>query len=193
MVCGYRGTGKDTLCRMMNREEPFEWAVYSDVQKTFDIIPVKRVGFADNLKSEVNTILGNEWDDSQKDRPIGGDQASKTYRDVLIDHAAKRRDEDPEYWVKSACNWETLDENIMITDWRYPNELKYLLGLNFLIRTIRVFRTEVPIPEEDVEHHLNAFMTEYLLVPSTDHKEEFRQAVVFFPQYKGHKLVNFVD
>lgn len=185
MVCGYRRTGKDTLLEMFNNQRPFQWLVYGN-KKKFEINTVERISFADNLRKEVDYIyqIQPHGDYSQfKETVVYGD---KTYRDLLIRHAEYRREQDVNYWVKNATDWKKIQtKNIMITDWRYLNELNWVNKYN--PETIRLFRSDVPIPEHDVssEHQLDSLVTDFLLVPN---KEDFSKACKIFPQYSSFQL-----
>lgn len=189
LIAGYKRTGKDTLVKMFNQEQPFNWLVYSNGGDKFDPQPANRIGFADKLREEVDNILGINTENLDYDEfkeTIVKD--GKTYRDFLIEHAAVRRNENIDYWVSIAFDWKSLtNDNICITDWRYPNELEYLKQFdNLTVRTIRLYRSEVPIPPPEVisEHQLDDLLTDYLLVTSED---EFEKACSVFPQYKSYR------
>jgi len=184
LVCGYRRTGKDTLVKMFNGELPFNWIIYRDPdsEKCLDVKPVRRIGFADKLRQEVNQLLNltDNFDYETFKETIVSD--GKTYRDFLIDHGGFRRSQDVNYWVKQVLPMVT-DES-MITDWRFVNELLYLQTNLVTITTIRLFRSEVPIPPMNIdsEHNLDNTVTDFLLV--TD-EQEFVKACEIFPQYKN--------
>lgn len=197
LVCGYKRTGKDTLVKMFNQEEDFNWVVYHnpETKSHFKIEPVKRVGFADKLREEVNLILdiSEEIDyDTFKETVV---RDNKTYRDFLIEHAAYRRGQNIDYWVERAAKWnklnnninENTEEHIMITDWRYPNESEYLRKSGLDVITIRVFRSEVPVPPDNIisEHQLDNMDTDFLLVPRANTEDEFGKACELFPQYQN--------
>ncbi len=182
---------------MFTGEENFRWVVYKNQrnEKHFVIESVDRVGFADKLREEVNAILNisDSIDyDTFKNTII---QEGKTYRDFLIDHAAHRRGQNLDYWVARALDWDSLneDDRIMITDWRYPNELSYLRSYPRLeIITIRLFRSQVPIPLNNVisEHQLDPIVTDFLLVPIENHETEFALVCNLFPQYQNYVRTN---
>ncbi len=197
LLCGYKRTGKDTLDKMFTGKENFRWIVYNnpESEKCFVIENVDRIGIADKLREEVNTILNiaDSIDyNTFKNTVI---QEGKTYRDILIDHAAYRRGQNLDYWVARASDWDSLnkDDRIMITDWRYPNELSYLQSYsNLEVVTIRLFRSVVSIPPNDVisEHHLDNIITDFLLVPIENHEAEFHLACNLFPQYQNYVRTN---
>lgn len=187
LVCGYKRTGKDTLVKMFNNEELFNWVVYSKGEP-LNIIRVDRVGFADKLREEVNQVLNIREDidyDTFKEVVV---QDGKTYRDILIEYAAYRRNQDPDYWVKQVLHKFEPNKNYMVTDWRYPNEVTCLRQMGF-VTTIRVYRSEVPTPPPEVisEHALDNESTDFLLISLNDNFEDVCKK---FPQYKGYRRVH---
>ena len=195
LVCGYKRTGKDTLVKMYNSEKEFNWDVYknSNNNKKFTIKPVIRIGLADNIRKEVNKMLdiSKVIDyDTFKETVV---KDGKTYRDILIEHGAYRRGQDIDYWIESALDPEnTKGKNVMVTDWRFSNELDYVRNTNVDVTTIRLFRSEVPIPQGDIisEHQLDGTLTDFLLIPKTDTNFEFDEACRLFPQYKKYTKYN---
>jgi len=194
LIAGYRRTGKDTLVKMFNGETPFNWIVYKHPgnDKRFVMKKVKRIGFADKLRVELDTILGTDESidyDTYKEIII---KDGKTYRDCLRDHAKIKRDQDINYWVRRATEWDKVysDDRIAVTDWRYINELEYISNFkNLEITTIRLYRSEISIPSNDItsEHQLDNILTDFLLVTSS---EEFKKACELFPQYKEFIQIN---
>lgn len=182
LVCGYRRTGKDTLVKMFDSVIPFNWIVYGTGDKNFQMVPVEQISLAQNLRDEVNEKYDIKYDsndyDEFKETLV---HENKTYRDLLIEHAAYRRSQNIDYWV-SKVSIES-DQNFMISDWRYVNEMLYLSPHNPI--TIRLFRSEVPIPSYDIisEHQLDNIVTDFLLVTS---ESEFDKACELFPQYKSY-------
>lgn len=213
LITGYKRTGKDTLVKMLNGDEPFNWIIYKSSsnfnEKHFVIEPSERIGFADKLRSEVDTILN--MDTTSIDYNVLKEliiKDGKTYRDFLIEHGALRRNEDINYWVSRAINWDNFSqqnkisersekynileksETISITDWRYPNELDYISQYkNLNITTIRLYRSNIPVPPDDIisEHQLDNVSTDFLLVPN---EEDFKKACKLFPQYNNYIKTN---
>lgn len=201
LVCGFRRTGKDYLVQILRGHKPFNWTVYRDsnnpswrINKRKEVV---RISFADKLREEVNQILKIktvEDYDSVKDQPIFD---GRTYRDYLIEHALYRRNQDIDYWVKKAANWDRLnpDKNYIITDWRYPNEIEYLQTRSIDLVTIRLYRSSIPIPPSDIpsEHSLDYQKTDYLFVleelgseDSETDDDGFGKACSVFPQYRDY-------
>ena len=189
VVCGYKRTGKDTLVKMFNEDINFNWIIYSSDNHKLKINNVIRIGLADELRLEVGKIynISESIDyDTFKETMI---RDGKTYRDILIEHGAFRREQNINYWVDKCLNKLKMNNgSIMITDWRYLNELEYMLKNLKNIITIRLYRSNVPYPPDNVisEHQLDDVKTDFLLVPKINTEEEFKKACDLFPQYKNY-------
>lgn len=184
LVCGYRRTGKDTLYSMVNEGVKFNWIVYSNKFSEINMKKCVKISFSDTLRNEVEKLykISKPHDyDNVKDLPICN---GRSYRDILIEHAALRLDQNKYYWVENAHDWNNNNINVMVCDFRYKHEYEYIEKSGNDIMTIRLFRSEVEIPGKDVtsEHGLDDFLTDYLFVTS---EEEFEKAVEIFPQYKN--------
>lgn len=197
-------TSEDNL---NNKENPF-----------LQLNGIKRVSFADALKKEVKeklikeNLIDNQFDvESHKDIPLvmpGTDLikkrnsgsprsnntiSNKTFRDYCIQRAEEARDKNPNHWCAKVLSDVYESENVLITDWRYPNELEYYTEsqniINKKIITCRVYRSQVPIPDKEIasEHSLDEFKTDYLLVTS---EEEFTQAIKVFPLYTNYRCMD---
>ncbi len=139
MVCGFKGTGKDTFYGNYSKNY---YSVYSINSRCLLLEPsYVRVGFADNVKKEVNDIY--DLSNPNKDDIIF---ENTTYRDLLITHAKNKKKEDINYWVKKSYDWKKRN-NVMITDFRFLHEYEYLVKLGHEPVTIRLFRSEVTIQQ----------------------------------------------
>ena len=74
--------------------------------------------------------------------------SNKTYRTLLIESAKELKKENQDYFVNKLIQkirTKPITTNIVISDFRYPNEYKKILeclGSDFEIVTVRVFRDE---------------------------------------------------
>lgn len=130
LLCGYSKTGKDTFYHNLY-EQKYNWLVYG---KTKLILPTQavRLAFADNIKIEAAQIYNipyivNDKDNKQFTHYITGKIVSA--RDIYIECAAIRKQENIYYWVKQIVDiiiqyYSTSD--IIITDWRFQEEIYYL-------------------------------------------------------------------
>lgn len=178
LVCGFRGTGKDTFFDKLKGKNDFKFYIYKKFNlerftKTEQVL--SRIGIADNLKKIVNKKYNIEFD-CNKDKLITKD---KTVRDLYIEYAERCLKIDKYYWVKLI----KFDKHCCVTDFRYMNEFEYL-SLKFEFKTLRVYRSDVEEPCGDVksEHDLDLFVTDYLVVGSED---EFVKCCLRFRQYNN--------
>jgi len=195
IVCGYRGTGKDSLYKQFNHNQPWGWLVLADPNITtpFIVESITRIGLADQLKKDVLQQLDLPLDfdiDAHKDTLV---IQGKLLRSHFIDHGADMRNVDQNYWCIQAFDRRNLSYPHMVTDWRFPNELRYVEALLASQRmqpptTIRVFRKKVPIPAANIEseHSLDAVMTNFVLISNI---EDYSALLERFPQYRNHKFV----
>ena len=96
----------------------------------------KRFAFADSLKKmvskEFNCPLEMLHSQEGKLQVCETDLLKRTYRQILIDEALRLRNMDAGVFAKHCCNEiigpnpEETPDKIVITDWRYPNEITIL-------------------------------------------------------------------
>lgn len=191
LLSGFKRTGKDTFYNQIqgNLNEKYNWHIYANRKNTnnsqfIELLQNKsnfvRFGFADELKKEVcNHYNINEINEYNKD--TYSNIYSRTYRELLIDYAAKKREQNVNYWCSIVSNKITRFikygfNNFMITDFRYPNEYQYISENNKIntddIFTVRLFRDYIDIPNiSDLsERSLDDFNFDYILV---DHRGSF--------------------
>lgn len=195
MITGYRGSGKDTLNKQLSGTShiPFNWIIYAnpEVDKPFPhYLKARRVAFADILKDEVIASLGNilpEGFDRDRDKEMML-STGKTFRQHCIDTAMSARAVNVDHWSTKAMSQVKPGESIVITDWRFQNEIKYCARFGS-VTSIRVFRRSVPVPPADdrSEHDLDHEVTDFLLVTSED---DFNSACSLFPQYSSFVQVS---
>jgi len=146
-VCGFIGTGKDTVADYL-----------------VNIHQYKRESFANSLKDAVATIFN--WD---REMLEGRTKSSRAWRDkedkwwakrlnrpgftprlalqllgtdVLRDHFSK------DIWIASLENkLRNSEDDIVITDCRFPNEIKAIKNLGGIV--VRVMRGPEPVWEQD--------------------------------------------
>lgn len=184
MICGYRRTGKDILCFNLREKREFRWRIYS---KGLELIPdknYKRFAFADKLKEEVALIYNIPINIADKDKIQFED---KSARDLYIEHGNYRKTTDPDCWCK-----QLTESNLIVTDWRFINEIDFVKNKFKNVVTARVYRSVVKIPPLNItsEHELDHVLTDFLVVPDDD--SEFTFATKHFPQYAGYILSGFL-
>lgn len=218
MISGYRRTGKDTLYGQLNTGQCLsdKWIVYANPNisdKQFPVVTygkILRISFSDLLKKSVASMIPGlenktveELDLIKEDRiftdPWNIREGLVSLRDLYIDEAKRKRDCNPDHWVKLAFdtaikNGIDLDsQSIGITDFRYPNELTYLkrlYGEKAHIITVRVFRSVIPRVNDQSEISLDQFKCDYVLIgrlnTEEQNKEEFQKLVTCLPQYSDY-------
>ena len=218
LICGYRRTGKDTLCAILSNNNQstslFKWRVYRHPSLLTKYITNKnastyvRTAFADALKYEASQVYSIPLVISDADKDIkqfkhNEDvvrfQGNSTFftkqsckdvlrsaRDIYIEWGAFRRSQDIDYWCKAAFNNVPNDSTTVcvVTDWRYHNEAKYVIDTFSDVVTVRIYRSDVPEPDADIdsEHNLDDYQTDLLLIQN-DIEGEFERVVEKFPQY----------
>jgi len=137
-----------------------------------------RFAFADSLKKIVADKFGCAISQlhSQEGKLLicENDEKKRTYRQILIDEALRLRNLDSDIFVKHCCN-DIISEdarNIVITDWRYPNELDLIKSklYKYKVFPVHVVRTKQDrSPVDDIsEYHLNDRTTDWVLHNNVD-------------------------
>lgn len=208
LCCGYRRTGKDILFRQLslNDDSKYQYTVFkapnnpNNFKMFCNNTKLKRIGFADELKRDVNEIFCNTSDPFafehrkddlyvRSDNVLWGNDL-RTIREYYIIHGRNQRLIDPDYWVKQVAL--KLDDNPhMITDFRFPNEYKYFASIDkYNVSTVRVFRSTIPIPDQNEasEHSLDTFKTDYVILSGDNINDEFKALIKLFPQYTNFEM-----
>jgi hypothetical protein len=139
----------------------------------------KRFAFADSLKKIVsqkyNCSLGQLHTQEGKMKICDHDSLKRTYRQILIDEALYLRNIDPLIFAKYCCQdiKNSYSQNkIVITDWRYPNELELMKQTfsEYKITTVHVMRKEQHVtPVNDIsEHQLLDYKKDFILINNMD-------------------------
>jgi hypothetical protein len=130
----------------------------------------KRFAFADSLKKIVSNTFNCPLDilhsQEGKLQICETDTHKRTYRQILIDEALRLRNENINVFVEYCCkeiinsNHDEIPKNIVITDWRYQNEIK-ILNSSFPtykiipVHVIRSGQTESPVQDKSEYQLLN--------------------------------------
>ena len=141
-----------------------------------------RFAFADSLKKIVAKNFGCSLEQlhSQEGKlqVCESDSLQRTYRQILIDEALRLRNIDSGVFAKHCCNEiigpnpEETPERIVITDWRYPNEIAILESLfsDYKITPVLIQRiNQAESPVNDIsEHQLDSRQNDYILNNNMD-------------------------
>lgn len=109
-LCGYSKVGKDALAKELQNYERF--------------------AFADVLKQEVGRMLKEV-----RIEPDLWTVDKEFWRDLLVFWGRKRREMDKDYWIKQLYMRMAPieDKRIVITDCRYPNEVRFIQKYGIVI------------------------------------------------------------
>lgn len=142
----------------------------------------KRYAFADSLKKivakEFNCPLEILHSQEGKLQICENDPLKRTYRQILIDEALRLRNIDSSVFAKHCCtqiygfNPEDIPERIVITDWRYPNELEILTKTfpDYLVIPVYIERQgQSESPVDDIsEYQLSNRINDYTIINNMD-------------------------
>ena len=147
-----------------------------------DTYNYKRFAFADSLKKIVARDFECPVDllHSQEGKLniCEKDPLRRTYRQILIDEALRLRNIDAGVFAKHCCqeiyelNPVDLPKRIVITDWRYPNEIQILTDSfpGYIITPVHIQREgQNKSPVDDIsEHQLNSRSSDYQICNRLD-------------------------
>jgi hypothetical protein len=111
-----------------------------------------------------------------------------TMRKLFIEIARATRLVDPTFFAKRLDMELANTDNVVITDWRYPNEHDYLHQHNN-ITTLRVHREydhhgkklNMPSEQDDSEHSLDSFKTDFIALPVKYYQDNYNGLIRRFP------------
>ncbi len=186
LMAGYRRTGKDTIYTHIHSGKVYTWTVYHRPGAQMDyphiFLKMPKVEMSKAVIAEYETMTGN----------IITDENKEVYRNDLIQLAENRKLTDPSYWIRKALeSVEYTNEKYRmcyISGFRFPIEYEYSKSVAKLVITGRVYRKEVPIPDNPEEHALDNFATDFLFIGKNTTLEE---ACERFPQYRNYVKVSF--
>jgi hypothetical protein len=215
LICGYKRSGKDTFYNYLSKGNITEYTDSNkceESEKCFYILTkpghiefqsIKsnptRIAMASIVKEEIHAYFqikfkSKELEELAKDNLLFFDEEKakyKTLREYYIEHAMKMRYMDCDHWCKSAwlyllMNGDEDDNDIIITDWRFPNEKIFFQNKGDAL-TYRIFREEADDENffDSSEHSLDSESTDFLVVGK---KSDVIKAKAKFPQYEGYEI-----
>ena len=139
----------------------------------------RRFAFADSLKKIVakdfNCDIKQLHTQEGKLQICHTDSNNRTYRQILIDEGQRLRQIDADIFAKYCC--QEIREvgaisNIVITDWRMPNELQILIDTfpKYTITPVHIVRRgQLESPVDDIsEYHLLNRLNDYTIINYMD-------------------------
>lgn len=178
------------------------YLIFSDINSQdigsylFECKSRTRIAQADPIKAHVNSRhnLPKDFDYEANKNKVLPSLDGQRLRDLYIEFGTQMRNININYWAKLAHYSIALSptEIVDVTDFRFPNEYEYILSKHNRTVTTRIFRSEVRIPNSNVEseHALDNFTTNFLLVSSWS---EFQIALNKFPQYNTHVYIGCIN
>jgi hypothetical protein len=149
LLSGWKGSGKDYVADI--------------IVETYNY---KKIGFADIVKDHVSKKykIKRRLLDTQEGKMKMYNNI-KSHRDLLIDYAEAKRKECVYYWAKIANERiNKYNENIVISDWRFIEEYRYLCNNSeYNITTIRINRFETNNSSCLTEKSLDDYDFDYII------------------------------
>jgi len=163
LIRGYSQSGKDYVGRILCKKYGYHRFAFADSLK--HLVSNKYHVSIEQLHSQQGKLQHCE-EDLQK----------RTYRQILIDEALLVRNNDDDYFAKECCEdiRQYNTKYIVITDWRYPNELNVIKEFfpDYKITTLHVIRTsQTTSPVEDhSEYQLTNIIADHIIVNTMDER-----------------------
>jgi hypothetical protein len=133
-----------------------------------------RFAFADSLKKivakEYNCPLEQLHSQEGKIQICESDTLKRTYRQILIDEALRLRNLDIDTFVNHCCNEiaSLNPDKIVITDWRYQNEINTIENKfpSYKITPVHIQRVnQLKSPVDDIsEYQLNTRQNDHIII-----------------------------
>lgn len=130
LISGFKGIGKDSFL-----QNPENFRIYSN---GLDVVPLRgrRLAFADEVKRELKIPENLTREEKEKIRPS------------IVKFAQDKKLEDPFYWVKKVAFQFDDAEEVVITDWRFVEELEFLRqNKKQKILTYRIISEKIILPD----------------------------------------------
>jgi hypothetical protein len=103
------------------------------------------------------------------------------YRPQLIKLAEERKVADKYYWIRKCL---ISQGSRYISGFRFPFEYDFARENHNNILTVRVFRKEIPIPDELEEHQLDAFATDFLFLGKGTSLDDISNILPLYREYR---------
>jgi hypothetical protein len=162
MLSGWARAGKDTVAEHLCSAHGY-----------------RRMAFADPLKEAVAAEAGiplSVFHSDAKNQPMQGGQ---TPRDLLIEHARRARNVDPDVYsrVIAANILDECLEDVVISDWRLRREYEYMRN-NFPateILRVRIERPGLQTHNDVTEHELDSDCMDIRIINDGDIQTLYQQ------------------
>jgi hypothetical protein len=163
LLRGFSNSGKDFVGNILCENYGYKRYAFADSLKTM---------IADAFKCDISLLHTQNG----KLQICESDEARRTYRQILINEAFRMRYIDPDIFAKHCCGEiireVKIPEKIVITDWRYPNELDVIKSYfpNHDVIPVHVTRfMQINSPINDIsEYQLMYRKDDYTLINNMD-------------------------
>lgn len=146
LISGKAGSGKDTIGNHIVNTYKYTRLAFADELKNF-------------VSNKYNVNYNLMFSQEGKKRCIVVNNKEMTIRDLLIHEGMVQRKKSPTFWVDLVIQKIILYDikNVVITDFRFPNEFEKLVEKFSNINTIRIIRDNIDEINSISENSLDEF------------------------------------
>lgn len=208
LISGYRQHGKDYFYNsLINGNINEEYDIYLNENSYISCLAILnfskkryvRIAFADILKEYLAGVFGMDVNElnGMKSIQISAEHRSKylgelpnksTYRDAMIHLGLYMRNKGGEdFWVNAAVDSIKIGDTEIpiVTDFRFPSEIKYGELTRRRVITLRVHRNDVEIPPlNDIsEHSLDNYPFDLIAIPRGEKLHRIDNGCIYYKIY----------
>jgi len=165
MIRGFSQSGKDYIGKILCNEHGYRRFAFAD--------PLKKI-----VAAKYNCSIDVLHSQSGKLQICENDALNRTFREILIDEALILQNQDIDIFAQKCCEDITTlyrlnkDVDIVITDWRYQNELDLIIQSfpesNIITVCVKnIHQSKSPI-DDISEYNLIDRKNDYLLINNLD-------------------------
>ena len=200
LICGYPGSGKDTLFKHFYGDTTYSWRILRyrtlDTEHLIDknkVPNLMRARLTDILKAYTLKTLNIPFFNYEqyKDKKLFEVEKiikfslaetldkNLTLQDYFNLIEKRKKTEDINYWCKKLYEHIIDEQYVVITDFKSKHEYEFFKQYGKCV-TVRVFRQEVLASSE---HELDDFKTDLVYIPAIDVEDHLEALLQKFPQY----------
>jgi hypothetical protein len=161
LLRGFSHSGKDFVGDILSRKYDYNRVAFADYLK---------IMVAESVRCPVEQLHSQKG----KLKVCESDPMKRTYRQILIDEALRLRSIDAGVFAKKCCKEiECIGaEKVVITDWRYDNELEIITNMfpKMKVIPVHIIRTgQIKSPVDDIsEYQLQHRTEDYVIHNNMD-------------------------
>lgn len=184
LVLGSSKSGRNTLPRFFNQDMAWNYAIYSK-GKSLKVRPVHQIQINNTVIKDINEQ--SEYDKILRLEDIKNSHSLKYSFEYYI---SNKRKIDPGHFIRK-CYQNVINGNemkdLMITDFRFPEEYDFLKKKGKMLRTIRIVKDINWFSKDTLED----FQTDFLLLPLNDHELKIKDVIEKHPQYEKYNFTPY--